>query len=400
MAAPPRASLGFRHCSRAPNIRKPLFPFAVVPTYRCVFYRFAAIFSLLLFAALAGCGGGSSSNVAAPPSDTLAIASFTPSSAGVGDLITVTGTGFTGVTSARVGGVAAAFTIDSATQLRVTVPTGAASGRIELATAARAVLSSTDLAIVAVPQVTSVTPTSIAPPARITVAGTNLDLVQQAFLSGTALTIAAQSATSLALDVPSGASTGFLTLVARDGVARQSTAQVSVAGSMTITSFTPTTIARGGTLTISGTNLDRAVSVEYSGGATSTVASHTGSTAITTVVPSTAATGPVIVVGNGGARVSTAGNLTVVAPIQVDGSATYRVGAGASVTIPGSGLMSVTAVTVGSTAAIITAQSDTQVVFAVPAGVNCGSITLLATVQPSVAAGSLIVGAGCTLRWV
>jgi hypothetical protein len=58
----------------------------------------------------------------------------------------------------------------------------------------------------------------------------------------------------------------------------------------------------------------------------------------------------------------------------------------------------VTAVTVGSTAGTITSQTDTQIVFTAPAGVNCGPITLIATVQPAVPAGSLVVGAGCTLR--
>ena len=352
-----------------------------------------------LFAMVAGCGGGGSSNsVAAAPADTLAVTSFTPASAGVGDVVTVTGTGFTAVTGVRVGTISATFTIDSATQLRVTVPAGAASGRIEVATAARVVLSGADLAIVAIPLVTGVSPASITPPARITVSGSNLDLVTQARLGTTALTIATQSATSLALDVPANASTGFLVLVARDGVARQTAAQVSIAGSIVVTSFSPTSIVRGATLTIVGSNLDRATSVEFGGGATSPIATHTGTTAITTLVPATATSGPVTVVGDIGDRVTSVASLTVMAPIQVDATATYRVNAGAPVTIPGSGLSAVTAVTIGSSAATITAQSDTQIVFTPPIGVNCGSITFLATVQPAVAAGSLVVGAGCTLR--
>jgi hypothetical protein len=364
----------------------------------CWLRRLAVACSIVFVATLAGCGGGSSNSVETAPVDALAISSFTPSSAGAGDVVTVTGTGFTAVTAARVGGVDANFTVDSATRVRITVPAGAATGRIELVSAARAALSATDLTIVAVPHVTSVTPTSIMPPARITVTGTNLDLVQQARLGSTTLTIAAQTSTSLALDVPANASTAFLTLVARDGVARQSAQQISVAGSIVVTSFSPTTIVRGATLTINGNNLDRATAVEYSGGASSTIASRTGSTVITTVVPATAATGPVTVIGNIGDRVTTSGSLTVVTPIQVDGNATYRVGAGAPVTIPGTGLSAVTAVTVGSSAATITAQSDTQIVFTVPAGVNCGPIGLLSNAEPAVDAGSLVVGSGCTLR--
>jgi hypothetical protein len=361
---------------------------------RRVFSRLAL--GALLLAALAGCGSGGSSSSTATV-EPLAITGFTPASAGAGDIVTVTGTGFAAVRSARVGGASAAFAIDSATQVRVTVPAGATTGRIELATADRTVLSAADLTVVAVPQVTSVSPTSIVPPARITVTGSNLDLVQQARLGNTLLTIAAQSPTSLALDVPAGASTGYLTLVA-GGVARQGAQQVTVAGSIVVTSFSPATIARGATLTIDGDNLDRATGVEYAGGATSPIASRTGSTSITTVVPAGASSGPLTILGNQGDRVTTATALTVVGPIQVDANATYRVAAGVPVTIAGSGLSAVTAVTVGSSAATITSLTDTQLVFAVPAGVNCGPITLLAAAQPAVPAGSVIVGAGCTLR--
>ena len=353
---------------------------------------------LLFLATLGGCGGGGSGSVAATQGDALAITGFSPSSAGVGDVVTVAGTAFTTVTSARVAGVNASFTIDSGTRLRLTVPAGATSGRIELASATSVVLSAGDLVIVDVPQVSSVTPMSIKPPARITVTGTHLDLVREARLGNSVLTIAAQSPTSLALDVPANASTAFLTLVATDGIARQSAVQVSVAGSIVVTSFTPTSIVFGATLTINGSNLDRATAVEFAGGSSSPIASHTGSTVITTVVPTTAISGPVTVVGNIGDRVTSADSLTVVAPIHVDASATYVVAAGGSVAIAGTGLASVSAVTVGSTAATITAQSDTQLVFTAPSGVNCGPITLLSPAQPSIPAGSLVVGSGCTIR--
>lgn len=250
----------------------------------------------------------------------------------------------------------------------------------------------------AVPQVTSIAPTSVTPPARITATGTHLDLVQEARLGATTLTIAAQAATSLALDVPAGASTDFLTLVARDGVARQTAFQIGIAGSITVTSFAPTTVARGATLTINGTNLQRATAVEFAGGATAPIASSGGATSIAVVVPANAVSGPLAVIGVAGERVTASGELSVVAPIVVDANATYRIAAGTPVAIAGSGLLSVTAVTVGSSAASIVSLSDTQLVFNVPAGVNCGPITLLADTQPAVPAGAVIVGAGCTLR--
>jgi hypothetical protein len=362
-------------------------------------HHLAALCLFALAALLSGCGSGSSSNVvAATPAAALSVTSFTPTSAGVGDTVTVTGTGFNSVTRVRVGGVDATFAVDTDTQLHLIVPAGTASGRIEVANASGAATSPASLTVVAVPVVTSVSPSSITAPARITVTGTDLDLVTQARLGLTPLSIASQSATSLALDVPANASTGFLVLVATDGIARQSAAQVSVAGSITVTSLNPSSIVRGATLTINGSNLDRATSVEFAGGATSAVASHTGTTAITTVVPQAAATGPVTVVGNAGERVLSATSLTVSTVIQVDANATYRVAAGATVTITGSGLLDVSSVTVGSSAASINSKTDTQLVFTPPVGLNCGAITLLSAAQPSVAAGSLIVGTGCTVR--
>lgn len=371
---------------------RPVFPTAFIE--RC---RAAAA---LAVAVLAGCGGGSSSDSAppAPVAPAIAIASFAPTQAGPGATVTVTGSGFGAVQSAKVGTTSAGFTIDSATQLRLTVPDGASSGPIELAGGGRVTQSADSLVVLAVPRVTSVTPSSIVAPARINVAGSDLDKVTQARLNATVLAIASQSPTALALDVPAGASSGFLTLVATDGVARQSAQRISVAGSIAVASFAPTTVARGLALTISGSNLDRAAAVEFAGGAQAAIAARNGSTSISVTVPAAANSGVFTVIGSAGERVDAPAGLTVVPRIQVDATAVYNVAAGAAVTINGTGLSEVSAVTVGASAATIGDRSDTQLAFAVPAGVNCGPITLLSQSQPSVPAGSVVVGAGCTVR--
>lgn len=359
--------------------------------------RFAAALAIAL---LAGCGGGSSNDSAAPApvATPIAIASFAPVQAGPGATVTVTGSGFGAVQSARVGATSASFTIDSATQLRLTVPDGASSGPIELAGGGRVALSANDFVVLAVPRVTSVTPSSIVAPARINVAGTDLDKVTQARLNATVLAIAAQSPTALTLDVPAGASSGLLTLVATDGVARQTAQQITVAGSIAVASFAPTTVARGLTLTVGGSNLDRATAVEFAGGTQAPIAARTGSTSISVTVPAAANSGVFTVIGSAGERVDAPASLTVVPRIQVDAAAVYNVAAGAPVTINGTGLTEVSAVTVGTSAATIGARSDTQLTFTVPAGINCGPITLLSQSQPSVPAGSVVVGAGCAVR--
>jgi len=63
------------------------------------------------------------------------INSFTPTSGLPGDLITITGTDFTGATAVKFNNVAASvFSVDSATQITATVPTGATTGTISVTT--------------------------------------------------------------------------------------------------------------------------------------------------------------------------------------------------------------------------------------------------------------------------
>ena len=153
-------------------------------------------------ATLAACGGGggdgggtAASSVAPPPApSTLAIAGFVPTAGGAGTTITVTGAGFTGLQSARIGSTAASFTVASDTQLALVVPAGAQTGRIELTAAGRTVLSVLDFTVSGVPQVTSLSPTSVLPGGRVTLSGSSLDRVAQVRVNSTVLPIASQTA--------------------------------------------------------------------------------------------------------------------------------------------------------------------------------------------------------------
>ncbi len=352
---------------------------------------------------IAACGGGGSGGTAdntasAPQTLSMSVSGFSPSSGAVGTVITVSGVGLDAVVAAKVGNAEAAVQVDSAVQVRVTVPMVAQAGRIEVSGRGRVALSATDFSVSGIPVVNLITPKSVPPGGRLNVSGVNLNLVQQARLNTSQLSIVDQSPTALTLDVPGGATGGFLTLVDSTGVARPSAQQITIVQPLAITSFTPATILRGQILTVTGSGLDRVQTVQFGGNASAAVASHGGSTSLTVVVPGAASSGAITLFGDANDNVVSANSLAVADQITADTSVLYRVAAGEPVRIVGAGLTEVSGVTVAGSAAVITSQTDTDLTFTVPAGVNCGMITLLSPTQTAVIAGSVIVGNGCTLR--
>jgi hypothetical protein len=147
---------------------------------------------------------------------------------------------------------------------------------------------------------------------------------------------------------------------------------------------------------LNGSGLERVSAVQFSG--TTTVAAITArsASAITLTVPVGAATGLITLQIGSTDSLRSATSFTVIPRIEVDSAAVFTVGApGAPVTIAGRGLGEVSGVTVGAIPATITGGNSTQLSFAAPGGVACGAIVLKSLSQPDVAAGNLIVGAGC-----
>ena len=360
---------------------------------------------LVFVGMMAACGGGggggggtaTATSVAPAAVTPLSITNFTPTGGGAGSTITVAGAGFTGLQSASVGSLPATFTVVSDGQLQLVVPQGAQTGRIELTAPGRSVLSSTDFTVTSIPQVTSLSPTSVLPGGRVTLNGSSLDRVTQVRVNSVVLPIVTQAPASLAVDVPPAATSGTVTLVDAAGTARPQSQQLTVVAPMTLASFSPTSVVTGQALTLNGTNLDRATAVVFSGGASAPVATRTGTTRITVTVPDAATSGALQVQGNAGDTVTSGAPLVVVTAIRVDATAVYRVAAaGANVSMTGSGLTEVSTVTVRGLATTVVSKTATQLVFTVPSGFACGGISLQSTSQPAVAGGSVIVGAGCS----
>jgi len=217
------------------------------------------------------------------------ITSFSPTSAAEGATVTLIGTNFTGTTAVSFNGVSAStFTVDNATTITATVPAGATSGTIAVTTPGGSVTSATSFTVIAAPTITSFTPTTATTGATVTLTGTNFTgATAVSFNGAVATTFTVVSATTITATVPSGASSGTISVTTAGGTATSSGSLTLPVMPPTITSFSPTSAAVGDTVTITGTNFSTTPSnnIVYFGGVKATV---TAATAIqlTVTVPS------------------------------------------------------------------------------------------------------------------
>ena len=245
---------------------------------------------------------------------TPTIASFTPSGGPAGCMVTITGTGFTSpdVTKATFGadtGTPVAQTtviVDSSTQVRAAVPTGALTGKLTVTNNVDSAQSSGTFTVggsCASPTITSFTPTSGPVGTPVTITGTNLTGATSVKFNGTTATITSNSATQIVTTVPAGATTGPISVTTANGTADSATNfTVGTASVPTITLFTPTSGPVGTSVTITGTNLTGATSVKFNG-TTATITSNTANQIVTTV-PAGATTGKITVTTPGGTATS------------------------------------------------------------------------------------------------
>ena len=135
-----------------------------------------------------------------------------------------------------------------------------------------------------VPTISSVSPTSGLASASLTITGTYLSNATVT-IGGAAATVTANTATSITTTVPAGATVGSGNVVVTTAGGTVSSA-FTVLAAPAITSLSASSVARGGTLTINGTNLGSA-SVTI-GGTNATVTSNTSSAVVVTVPTSLA----------------------------------------------------------------------------------------------------------------
>jgi large repetitive protein len=172
-------------------------------------------------------GGVASVNftVIIPPT----ITGFTPNQAGVGGVVTITGTNFVTVSKVSLGGTTVTtFTVDSPTQIRATVPTGAKSGTVQVIAIGGTANSAAQFTFVPAPIITSFTPATGRVGATVTINGTNLATTNSVTFLGAVGRVQAGlvsiSATQVRVTVPAGARTGAIQLTTVGGTATSATA--------------------------------------------------------------------------------------------------------------------------------------------------------------------------------
>ncbi len=306
-----------------------------------------------------------------------------PASGIAGTSVTLTGTGFTGVTGVTFGGApASSFSVTSATRITATAPPGAGTVQIVVTTTGG---TSNGLGFT----YTTATPvvTSLAPPQGPTAGGNTVTLTGSALSGASAVRFGAVgaaftvvSATQITATAPAGTGTVFVNVTTPGGISAGLV--YTYLGTPVLTSVTPSqgSTAGGNTVTLTGSGLTGATAVLF-GGTAAPSFTVVSATQITAAVPSgTPGAVPVTVTTPAG---TTAGDvyyyflpqpvLTSAAP----GSG--PVAGGTVVVLAGSGLVTATAVRFGTTPApSFTAVSDARVDAVAPAG-SAGTVAVTVT---------------------
>jgi len=209
------------------------------------------------------------------------IVSFTPTNGPVGTSVVISGDDFTGTITVRFDGTNAAFVVNSDTQITATVPSGADTGRIAITNTIGTGTSSTDFVVTETPTITSFNPDTGSAGSTVTITGTNFTGTSVVRFNGVAAsTFNVQSDTRITAVVPTGATSGRITVTNSAGTATSGT-DFTVAPVPSITSFTPGDGPVGTEVTITGSNFTGTTEVEFAGtSATFTVDSPTQITAI------------------------------------------------------------------------------------------------------------------------
>ena len=260
----------------------------------------AGTYMVSLTAANAGGNNTATQNsyitVTAPSVPAPIITSISPTSGplGGGTMVTISGTGFTGVTAVKFGTTAGTITVNHALSITATAPAHAA-GTVNVTVTTplgtSAIIPADQYTYQGPPTVTKVSLTTgpLGGGSPVTITGTNLLGATKVYFGGIpAPSYVVTNATSITATTPgNGAGTVNITVTTPSGTsATSATDQYTYEGPPAITKVSPNTGPLGGgtSVTITGTNLLGATNV-YFGGTPATSNTVTSATSITAKSP-------------------------------------------------------------------------------------------------------------------
>ncbi len=232
----------------------------------------------------------------------LAISSFTPSVGVAGSSITISGSGFSSIPSNNIvkfNGIAATVTTSTSTTITATLPAGNTVGKITVSVNGVAASSTNNFE--GILSINSFTPVNGLTGSTITITGTGFSSTpnnQAVKFNGIDATVTASTSTSLTVSVPTGATTGKISVL-RDGVTVQSASEFLVLP-LAITFFSPAVAVVGSTITLNGTGFSSVAAnnmVTFNGISTTVI--NSTSTSLTTTVPPGATTGKIMITVSG-----------------------------------------------------------------------------------------------------
>ena len=207
-----------------------------------------------------------------------------------------------------------------------------------------------------------------------TISGSGFTDVTGVSFNGTPASIfAVDSDTSITVTVPSGATTGLVS-VTNPSYTATSTDRFTVYQQPTISSFLPDSGIVGDVVHITGANFTDINEVEFNGAVVTPLA--VDDTSITVTVPGGATTG-MIGVSNPAYTASSTDRFTVYQQPTISSVQPDHAIVGERVTITGTNLADITGITFNNTAAVyFSVDSDTTITVTVPSGATTGKIVV------------------------
>lgn len=226
------------------------------------------------------------------------ISSISPTSGGIGQSVTITGTNYgasQGSSTVTFNGIAAAsITSWSATQIVALVPSGATTGQV-IVTVNTVGSNSNPTFTVYNPVINSITPGSGGSGGTVTISGSGFGSSQGTSVvkfNGVTATPSSWSETTLSVTIPSGATSGPVTVTV--GTITSAGVQFNVEG-ISFTSISPAVATAGASVTITGSGFGptQSNSTLTFNNFTATSITSWNDTQIVAVVPDQATSGPI-----------------------------------------------------------------------------------------------------------